>query len=91
MTEVINGDQMGDNARKVLANFVSRIENLQEEKDATSSQMKDVYAEAKSMGFDTKAMRDAIKRRKLDRQEREEQDGILATYEAALEGMDGLV
>lgn len=88
---LINGDQMGDNARKVLANFVSRIERLQEDKDVISGQMKDVYAEAKSQGFDTTALRQTIKRRKLDRQEREEQDGILATYEGALEGMDGLV
>lgn len=88
---LINGDQMGDNARKVLANFVSRIERLQDDKDQVAGQMKDVYAEAKSQGFDTTALRATIKRRKMDRQEREEADAILETYEGALEGMDGLV
>jgi len=88
---LVNGESMGDNAKKVLANFVDRIERLEDDKAGVAGQIKDVYAEAKSQGFDTTALRATIKRRKLDRQEREEQDGILATYEAALDGSEGLV
>lgn len=93
MIATTGGDgSLGNNARKVLIEFADKVDRLEEEKAEVAGQIKDVYAEAKSQGFDTKALRTAIKRRRIDRQEREEQDAILETYEAALlAGMEGLV
>src|SRR5215510_5197088 len=66
-------------AREKLKQVVSKIERLEEEKKEVGGQIKDVYAEAKSMGYDTKALRGVIRYRKQDRQEREEQQSILDT------------
>jgi len=63
-----------------LRAIVERIENLEEEKKAVAEQIKEVYAEAKAFVFDTKALRQVVKLRKIDRQEREEQEQILDTY-----------
>jgi uncharacterized protein (UPF0335 family) len=71
-------------AREKLRQVVSKIERLEEEKKEVGGQIKDVYAEAKSMGYDTKALRNVIRFRKQDRQEREEQQSILDTYLLAL-------
>ena len=71
-------------AREKLRQTVSKIEKLEEEKKEVGGQIKDVYAEAKSMGYDTKALRAVVRIRKLDRQEREEQEAILDTYLLAL-------
>ena len=71
-------------ARDKLRQTVSKIEKLEEEKKEVGGQIKDVYAEAKAMGYDTKALRSVIRLRKLDRQEREEQEAILDTYLLAL-------
>ena len=71
-------------AREKLKQVVSKIERLEEEKKEVGGQIKDVYAEAKSMGYDTKALRAVIRIRKQDRQEREEAEAILDTYLLAL-------
>lgn len=71
-------------AREKLRQTVAKIETLEEEKKEVATQIKDVYAEAKSMGYDTKALRAVIRFRKSDRQEREEQEAILDTYLLAL-------
>lgn len=71
-------------AKEKLKQVVTKIEKLEEEKKEVSGQITDVYAEAKSMGYDTKALRSVIKLRKQDRQEREEQGAILDTYLLAL-------
>lgn len=71
-------------AREKLKQVVSKIERLEEEKKEVGGQIKDVYAEAKSMGYDTKALRSVVRYRKQDRQEREEQQTILDTYLLAL-------
>jgi uncharacterized protein (UPF0335 family) len=71
-------------ARDKLRQTVSKIEKLEEEKKEVGGQIKDVYAEAKAMGYDTKALRAVVRLRKLDRQEREEQEAILDTYLLAL-------
>jgi uncharacterized protein (UPF0335 family) len=84
-------ENLGDNVKKVLANFVSRVERLEEEKQEVAGQIKDVYAEAKSQGFDTKTLRTVIRRNRLDAQERAEQDSLLEIYEAALRSAEGLV
>jgi uncharacterized protein (UPF0335 family) len=67
-----------------LKAFVERIERLEEEKKTIADDVKDVYAEAKAMGFDTKALRTVIRMRKQDVNERQEQQAILDTYLHAL-------
>jgi len=71
-------------AREKLRQTVSRIERLEEEKKEVAEQIKEVYAEAKSMGFDVKALRQAVRLRKIDEREREEQEMILELYLGAL-------
>lgn len=77
-------DKLTDAAREKLRLTVERIERLEEEKKEVSDQIKDVYAEAKAMGYDTKALRATVRIRKQDRQEREEQEAVLETYLIAL-------
>ena len=71
-------------ARDQLKSIVERIERLEEEKAALSSDIKDVYAEAKANGFDTKILRTVIRLRKQDSAERQEQEAILDLYLHAL-------
>jgi len=67
-----------------LKAILERIERLEEEKKATSDDIRDVYAEAKGTGFDTKALRTIVRLRKLDTDERREQQEVLDTYLHAL-------
>ena len=84
-----SADQMlTETAREKLRQTVTRIERLEEEKREIAEQIKDVYAEAKAMGYDTKALRTCIRLRKQDRQERAEQEAILETYLDALGELD---
>lgn len=77
--------EMADSvAQDQLRAFVERIERLEEEKKAIADDIKEVYAEAKGNGFDTKVMRQVIRIRKQDRSERLEQEAILDLYLAAL-------
>ena len=69
---------------KQLKSFVERVERLEEEKAALASDIKEVFAEAKSVGFDTKAMRQIIRIRKQDENERQEQEAVLDVYMRAL-------
>ena len=71
-------------AKDQLKAFVERIEKLEEEKKAISDDIKDVYAEAKGNGYDTKALREVIRLRKQDKDERAEHEAILDTYLHAL-------
>lgn len=71
-------------AQDQLKAFIERIERLEEEKAAVSSDIKDIYAEAKGTGFDTKILRQIIKIRKQDANERVEQEAILELYMSAL-------
>jgi uncharacterized protein (UPF0335 family) len=71
-------------ARDHLRAFVERIERLEEEKKTIADDIKDVYAEAKANGFDTKALRKIVAIRKQDQNERLEQEAVLDTYMAAL-------
>jgi uncharacterized protein (UPF0335 family) len=71
-------------ARDQLRSFVERIERLEEEKKSISDDIKDVYGEAKGTGFDPKILREVIRIRKQDRDERMEREAILDTYLAAL-------
>ncbi len=71
-------------AREQLRQLVERIERLEEEKQAIAADIREVYAEAKALGFDTKVMRKVIAMRKKDPQEREEEEAMLALYLQAL-------
>ncbi len=73
-----------ETSREKLKQTIERIERLDEEKREIAEQIKEVFAEAKAFGFDTKALRQVIRIRKKDRQEREEEEMILDTYLAAL-------
>ena len=70
--------------RDQLRAFIERIERLEEEKQATADDIKEVYAEAKGNGFDTKVMREVVKIRKQDNAERLEMEAVLDTYLHAL-------
>ncbi|MCM8558433.1 DUF2312 domain-containing protein [Sphingomicrobium sediminis] len=64
--------------------LIERIERLEEEKKAIADDVKDVYAEAKANGYDTKIMRKIVALRKMERHELQEQDALLETYRAAV-------
>lgn len=70
-------------AQDALVLFVERIERLQEEKQGIADDIKDVFAEAKSTGYDPRTMREIIKRRKLTPEVRQERDALMETYLAA--------
>ena len=69
-----------------LRQFVERIERLDAEKKDLAEQQKEVMAEAKSRGYDTKVLRKVIARRKLETDARAEMDAVTEMYEQALEG-----
>lgn len=71
-------------AQGQLRSLVERIERLEEEKKAIAGDIKEVYAEAKANGFDTKILRKVITIRKKDRTEREEEEAMLDLYMHAL-------
>lgn len=74
----------GGIAATQLKSIVERIERLEEEKKTISDDIKDVYAEAKANGYDTKTLRTVVRLRKQDRAEREEQEALLDLYLHAL-------
>ena len=80
MTDAVAQDQ--------IKAFIERIERLEEEKSAIAGDIKEVYAEAKGNGFDTKVLRKVISLRKQDQNERMEMQALLDLYMEAL-GMGG--
>nr|WP_321456308.1 DUF2312 domain-containing protein [uncultured Cohaesibacter sp.] len=74
----------GGVAADQLRAFVERIERLEEEKKAISDDIKDVYAEAKGNGYDVKVMRQIVRMRKQDSNERQEMEALLDLYLHAL-------
>lgn len=78
---------MGHNsgfAKEHLKSIVERVERLEEEKKATADDIKEVYAEAKGQGFDSKIVRKVIQLRKMDATDRQEHEEILNLYLSAL-------
>lgn len=67
-----------------LKAFIERLERMESEKEAIASDIKEIYAEAKGTGFDTKIIREVIRIRKQDPNERSEREAILDTYLVAL-------
>ncbi len=78
-----SGD-VGGVAADQLRQIIDRIERLEEEKKALAEDIKDVYAEAKGNGFDTKVIRKIISLRKKDQNERDEEEALLDIYMRAL-------
>ena len=77
----------GGVAAERLKSFIERIERLEEEKAALTSNIREIYSEAKGTGFDTKVMRQIVRLRKMEEADRQEQQAILDTYKKAL-GLD---
>ena len=67
-----------------LKQFVERIERLEEEKQTIAEDIKEVFQEAKSIGFGVKTLKEIIKIRKADARDLEEQEYLLDTYKRAL-------
>lgn len=70
-----------------LKSFIERVERLEDEKAALAEDIKDVLAEAKGFGFDTKTIRKIIRLRKMEIEKRREEDELLELYKAAI-GME---
>lgn len=79
---------VGGVAGERLKAFVERIERLEEERAGIAADVREIYAEAKAVGFDTKIMRQLIRLRKMDHHDREEQQQLLDLYQQAV-GMGG--
>ncbi len=75
---------VGGIAGERLKSFIERIERLEEEKRALAEDIKEVFAEAKGVGFDIKIIRQILKIRKMDRDDLDEQEALLDTYMRAL-------
>jgi len=76
--------QTGGVSKGQLKSVIERIERLEEEKAAIAADIRDLYAEAKANGFDTKVLRQVVKIRKMDQNERQEQESLLDVYLHAL-------
>ncbi len=74
----------GNVAADQLRLFIERIERLEEEKKGIADDVRDVYSEAKSNGYDTKTMRKIVALRKMESHVRQEADALLDTYRNAL-------
>ena len=76
MSDIIQAEQ--------LRLFIERIERLEEEKKGISDDIKDVYSESKSQGYQTKIMREIVKLRRKEKNDRDEWDALMDTYRVAL-------
>jgi len=77
-------NQAGGVAAEELRQFIARVEKLEEDKAAILEDIKEVYAEAKGTGFDTKVMKKIVALRKMNSADRQEQDALLELYLSAL-------
>jgi uncharacterized protein (UPF0335 family) len=76
---------IGDNAKAQLKSIVERIENIETTIKEHSDERKDIYAEAKGVGYDPKVLRKVIALRKMDPNKRAEQEAVMETYLHALD------
>ena len=80
--EILNGSAQGQ-----LKAVIERIERLEEDKKSVMEDLKNVYAEAKGNGFDTKVIRKIIRLRKQDTAQRQEEEALLDLYLSAIGGL----
>ncbi|MGI9426896.1 MAG: DUF2312 domain-containing protein [Hyphomicrobiaceae bacterium] len=76
-------------AQAQLRQFIEQLERLEEEKKAIADDIRDKLAEAKAVGFDVKALRQILRLRKKSKDDRDEEEAVLATYLHALGMIDG--
>ncbi|HET9511822.1 MAG TPA: DUF2312 domain-containing protein [Sphingomonas sp.] len=74
----------GEASAETLRLLIERIESLEEEKRGIADDIKDVYGEGKSIGFDAKTMREIVRLRKMEPHHREEADVLIETYRDSL-------
>ena len=85
MDDELNNKEISTNKKdEKLKNFIERIEKLEEEKYNLTTDIKEVFSEAKSMGYEPKIMRKILILRKMDIDDRLEQEALLDTYRNAL-------
>ena len=77
-------DALGNLSKDQLKSIIERVERLEEEKKTIADDIRDIYAEAKGNGYDTKALRTIVRMRKQDADDRRQQEAILETYMHAL-------
>ena len=82
--EVAEAQDVGGVAGQRLRSFIERVERLEEEKAHMMEDIKEIYAEAKGVGFDAKTMRKIVALRKMDAEKRREADEILELYKSAI-------
>ncbi|MFD2207196.1 DUF2312 domain-containing protein [Kiloniella antarctica] len=82
--EPIPGGEINGVTADRLRGFIERVERLEEEKKAIADDIKEIYSEAKSLGFNTKIMRKIVSLRKIEQQERLELDELIDVYKHAL-------
>ena len=80
-------ETLNSTAQGKLKSLVERIERLEEDKAAVANDLKEVYAEAKGEGFDTKILRKVIRLRKADAAKRQEEEALIELYVAAIGGL----
>lgn len=78
------GHNTGGIAGDVLKGFIERIERLEDERRSIGADLKEVYAEAKGNGFDTKIMRRLVRERRMDKDDLDEQETLIEVYRRAL-------
>lgn len=82
--EITGGDNAQTVAAAELRQLIERVERLEEERQAIADDIREVFAESKGRGYDTKAMKAIIKLRKMDPNERQEAEALLSLYRDAL-------
>jgi uncharacterized protein (UPF0335 family) len=80
----VANDVLSGSAQSQLKTIIERIERLEEDKAAVAADLKEVYAEAKGNGFDTKTLRKVVRFRKQDRAKRQEEEALLDLYLSAI-------
>ena len=85
MSDSDRAEQLGQATREKLKQFIARIERLEAEKAELAADIREVYGEAKSFGFDTKVVRKVVTLRKVEASERAEQEALLEMYMEVVE------
>lgn len=84
MEDADKTNDVGGVAGKRLKSFLDRVERMEEEKKGIADDIKDIYAEAKGVGFDVKIMRKVLRLRKMETEKRREEEELMDLYCAAI-------